>query len=256
MAPPYHKQCPPTGSPPHQYKVSYSPHSKHHLALNISFIFISITLFTITLHTVTHKHILTPTPQSHTSLTPLNTLAHVAAQCSKSYFHNTNTHSRLTILILLLLAGDTGAIVNPGPYCPKYPCVLCARAVKWGQRAIQCDSCGDRSEHAGWYHVSCIGSFTPTYAGLVNNSVSWICDRCGIPNFSSSLFSSNPIPISNSFNILSEHHRDNPPNKHIHLTNPRHSTPTKPNFIHRPPPTPLVPFLTAQVSPTVLPLTH
>ncbi|ROT75948.1 hypothetical protein C7M84_005481 [Penaeus vannamei] len=48
---------------------------------------------------------------------------------------------RHTILLLLLLCGDTGANVNPGPCRPKHPCMICTRAVKWGQRAIQCDNC-------------------------------------------------------------------------------------------------------------------
>jgi len=74
-------------------------------------------------------------------------------------------------------------------------------------------------------HVSCIGSLTPTYAGLVGNSVSWICIRCGIPNFSDSFFLTTPLPLYNSFNTLDQHNTINPGSQHTLLPNPNHSTP-------------------------------
>ena len=125
------------------------PHNTFHIT--------TVALFIITLHAVIKKQAHTPTSmiktQTHTNTTHILT----AVQCLKSHHNNTNTHQRHTILLLLLLCGDTGAIVNPGPYCPKYPCVLCTKAVKWGQRAIKCESCDGGSEYAGWYHVGCIG---------------------------------------------------------------------------------------------------
>ena len=33
---------------------------------------------------------------------------------------------------------------------PKLPCQLCGKSAKWGQRALQCDSCDM------WYHVHCL----------------------------------------------------------------------------------------------------
>ena len=105
------------------------------------------------------------------------------------------------LMLLLLLCGDTGALTNPGPRAPKYPCQLCRHAVKWGQRAIQCDRCCEASIHKGWYHVSCVGGFTAAYDGLVGQSLSWICWECGAPNYSSSL-SRSPIPNYNRFSSL------------------------------------------------------
>lgn len=55
----------------------------------------------------------------HTSLYKENaitdtTLILAATRCSKTNYNNTNPHARHTILLLLLLCGYTGAIVNPG----------------------------------------------------------------------------------------------------------------------------------------------
>lgn len=105
------------------------------------------------------------------------------------------------LMLLLLLCGDTGALTNPGPRAPRYPCQLCRRAVRWGQRAIQCDRCCEASVHTGWYHVSCVGDFTAAFDGLVGRSLSWICWDCGAPNYSSSLIHS-PIHTQNRFSFL------------------------------------------------------
>ena len=51
--------------------------------------------------------------------------------------------SSLYMMAILTLSGDVE--LNPGPYTPKYPCMICAKAVKWKQKAIQCDNC------EGWY---------------------------------------------------------------------------------------------------------
>ena len=98
-------------------------------------------------------------------------------------------------LLILLQAGDLE--VNPGPYKPKYPCEVCSKAVKWGQQALKCDDC------EGWIHRDCIGMNSETYQALANNSASWICCNCGLPNFSSSLFltSLSDLDISNPFSI-------------------------------------------------------
>ena len=201
--------------------------NKRHLVLHLAFLSLTWILLTLTLHALISKHTQTctnPSQDTSTSQTSFDTFHALSALRKSTPHHNTHnyTHSRRTILLLLLLCGDTGAIVNPGPYCPKYPCVVCRKAVKWGQRAIQCDNCCERSEHAGWYHVSCIGSFTQLYAGLVNNNVAWICDGCGLPNFSSSIFTTSPITLTNSFNTLHEHNIDNPPIQHAPLSNPSH----------------------------------
>lgn len=79
------------------------------------------------------------------------------------------------------------------------PCLLCTKAVKWGQS----DICCDQSERVGWYHISCIEPFTQIYNGLVN-IIMWIC-RCGSTN--TRIFSlSSPI-LYNSFD--NEHNMSN-----------------------------------------------
>lgn len=55
----------------------------------------------------------------HTSLYKENAVTDIthilpATRCPKTNYNNTNPHARHTILLLLLLCGYTGAIVNPG----------------------------------------------------------------------------------------------------------------------------------------------
>jgi len=40
------------------------------------------------------------------------------------------------LLLLVLQAGDIE--LNPGPYIPKFPCKICSKAAKWGQKCLQC----------------------------------------------------------------------------------------------------------------------
>ena len=62
----------------------------------------------------------------------------------------TDTHIRpgrsssLIASFLLSLAGDIE--LNPGPSKPKHPCLIGIKAVRWKQKAVQCDQCD------GWYH--------------------------------------------------------------------------------------------------------
>ena len=97
--------------------------------------------------------------------------------------------------LLLMQAGDLHP--NPGPYQPKFPCVICEKAAKWNQRAVCCDKCD------GWFHVSCMNMNTVVYDALANSSISWICCQCGMPNFSDSLFSKSDTQLSNQFSSLS-----------------------------------------------------
>ena len=98
-------------------------------------------------------------------------------------------------LLVMMQAGDLHP--NPGPYKPKFPCALCDKAAKWNQRAVSCDECH------GWFLVDCMNMSTAVYNVLAESSqIEWICCQCGVPNFSSSLFS-NSIELSNSFDCLS-----------------------------------------------------
>jgi hypothetical protein len=53
----------------------------------------------------------------------------------------------LLYLSVLLILQSADCELNPGPRTPKYPCMVCGKAVKWNQRAVACDNC------EGWYHV-------------------------------------------------------------------------------------------------------
>ena len=59
------------------------------------------------------------------------------------------------LLLLLVLAGDTGFQLNPGP-C-KYPCGVCQKPVKSNQAGIECEEC------LLWYHKKCIYQSTHSY---------------------------------------------------------------------------------------------
>ena len=109
----------------------------------------------------------------------------------------------LLALCILLQSGDIQP--HPGPYTknlkkapPKYQCGVCDKNVSWNARATQCDCCDI------WFHAKCIDMGIDSYQHLCNNSVSWICHQCGLPNFASSFFtSSNTITLENSFSPLS-----------------------------------------------------
>ena len=81
--------------------------------------------------------------------------------------------------ILLILGGQVE--LNPGPKA-KYPCQICNRAVKWGQKGIACDNCDL------WYHQPCMSMNSDTYLKLANTSIAWLCKVCNTPNHSSVLY--------------------------------------------------------------------
>jgi hypothetical protein len=103
------------------------------------------------------------------------------------------TESWLHLSLFLLMAGDIES--NPGPRKPKYPCVVCSAAVKSSDPAVCCDQCGM------WLHNRCSGLSPHMYELMKHTSGTWICPSCGMPSFSSSLFSAS-IDTSNSFNVL------------------------------------------------------
>ena len=72
---------------------------------------------------------------------------------------------------------------SPGPHVHKFPYQLCE---KWGLNCLQWNLC-----HM-WHHVSCLGMQKSVYETLgTEQSLTWICCECGIPQFwnmSSSLY--------------------------------------------------------------------
>ena len=95
---------------------------------------------------------------------------------------NNSTYRNISRLLILAIAGDIQ--MNPGPRIPKYPCAICRKACTWKTRAIQCDDCDN------WHHAQCVDMNSHVYSALDSPDMSWHCFACGIPQFSSSLFSS------------------------------------------------------------------
>ena len=115
--------------------------------------------------------------------------------------HRNSCSSLLYCLSMVLIMQSGDLHPNPGPYKPKYPCNICNKAAKWGQRATCCDNCNQ------WYHVDCMSMSTPSYEFLQDTklNVSWYCNNCGNPNYANSyLFSSTSLDLSNSFSCLSD----------------------------------------------------
>lgn len=104
--------------------------------------------------------------------------------------------------LIALLAGDIE--MNPGPRMPKYPCQICHKAAKWGQKAIECEQC------CGWHHTSCLNMNDDMYQVLTDHpSYSWICCNCGVPNFSTTFLESLwGFELSNSFSHLENNSSD------------------------------------------------
>ena len=101
-------------------------------------------------------------------------------------------------LLLLILAFDIEQ--NPGPGSQEiadYPCGSCDIQVKDDDMGIQCDDCNM------WFHINCQNLNPKMYDILGNHSYSWVCQNCGLPNFSTSLFGEKPSVVStNRFSIL------------------------------------------------------
>ncbi|KAK3096098.1 hypothetical protein FSP39_023212 [Pinctada imbricata] len=144
-----------------------------------------------------------------------------------------NDHLLYLSIILILQSSDCE--LNPGPRPVKWPCQVCNKACKWGQRAIACDSCDK------WYHVNCIGMASNIYRyhSVIKTDASWICCSCGLPNFSTSLFESLVVDTSNTYHSLSSSHdttcSSEDPGSPLHASSPirskaKHKEPPKQRF--------------------------
>lgn len=116
---------------------------------------------------------------------------------------NNNRKLVSSFLFLLMVVNAHDVETNPGPYKPKFPCQVCDKAVKWGQRGVRCDTCLE------WCHIDCMGMGTRTYENLDGSRVIWFCSTCNGSNYSAGhLFSNSNIEVSNSFNSLSINSND------------------------------------------------
>ena len=102
-------------------------------------------------------------------------------------------------ILTLLISNSWDTETNPGPVSlidnSHFPCGLCDVSVGWE------DTCNI------WYHIDCQGMSSTMY-GIYNKSLSksiaWECIRCGMPNFSTSLFDTEAsLEVSNRFETLS-----------------------------------------------------
>ena len=109
-------------------------------------------------------------------------------------------------LFVILISNSWDIETNPGPDSRSddslYLCGLCDVSVGWEDRGICCcDTCNV------WYHIDCQGMSTTMYGvynRTLNKSIAWECIRCGMPNFSTSLFdTSASLDVSNRFETLS-----------------------------------------------------
>ena len=150
-----------------------------------------------------------------------------------SKYANFSQTSRLLICMMIIQSGDIQT--NPGPRQVKYPCGLCNRAVRYGQRGVMCDGCDT------WFHCNCMHMNTAVYRGITSN-VSWLCCNCGIPNFSSSFFSATfSFDSPNPFSPLAEAIPENTPPRLASSPKPPNteaSSPKPPNTQRKPLPTP------------------
>ncbi len=115
----------------------------------------------------------------------------------------------LLYLVTILLAQDIE--LNPGPIQPAdhngklvvrnpvpFPCGVCKQNVGDTHAALVCDSCDQ------WHHINCQGVTQVVYECLIGQEISWACISCGMPNFSTSLFSSLNMHSQNPFSTLDE----------------------------------------------------
>jgi hypothetical protein len=96
----------------------------------------------------------------------------------------------------ILLANSYAPEPNPGHRTLRCPCGSCNKAVTWKTAGVCCDSCDT------WHHKDCIGMSTMIYKGLHN--VSWNCDLCGLPNFSSCIFDTSTFVSTNIYDTLND----------------------------------------------------
>ena len=123
--------------------------------------------------------------QCHTTCS-LYVSSHFSTKNSVKIAKASSNKTTLLYLCSLLVMQSADTEMNPGPRGrpPKYPCGSCNKAVKWNddKGGVFCENC------RVWFHAACEGMSKHIYDIIGNNSISWICTNCAMPNFSSALF--------------------------------------------------------------------
>ncbi|CAG2200390.1 unnamed protein product [Mytilus edulis] len=135
---------------------------------------------------------------------------YVYRDINKRHKWYTNINTTQTNIYLIILCGDIHS--NPGP--TKYPCTLCAKAVKSNQKALQCDECNE------WTHIKCNGQINEKEYAMFqkHEHLSWSCHNCLFTNVSTSFFNLS-VGNDNSFSSLSDSNSDElDTNKSINIT--------------------------------------
>ena len=133
-------------------------------------------------------------PNQYCSVLQMHQITSLASHVSLWWTH-IGQYLCICYLSAILVSNACDVATNPGP--PKFPCNICKKAVRWTTPGVCCDTCDQ------WFHKACMGINTCIYESLASNNVSWQCCRCGMPNFSSSLFDSTISEHTNPFSILS-----------------------------------------------------
>jgi hypothetical protein len=141
-----------------------------------------VLLFTI-IYTVNEKVSINETLDTNSTVTTSSTYEWIRAvylfRKQNPCPLNLSGNNLQQLSILLILGGQVE--LNPGPKA-KYPCQICNRAVKWGQKGIACDNCDL------WYHQTCMSMNSDTYLRLANTSIAWLCKVRNTPNHNSVLY--------------------------------------------------------------------
>ena len=170
------------------------------------------------LYLCVHRTTTAPPDNSDTSQNPFQKFTHFGILSSSGltlksknniFGHKFPSKKPTSLNVLNLLLILSGLEVNPGPHNPKrkqtkFPCGICHKQCTWRQPSVACDVCDI------WYHKKCLQMNSAVFDNLQN--VSWICCKCGLPNFSSGLFSKShsDVNCSNSFETLNSTILDEP----------------------------------------------
>ena len=84
---------------------------------------------------------------------------------------------------------------GPKRHLPYWACacalLVCAKAVKWTDLGIYCDSCQQ------WFHTECQGMSINIYEIVGASNLSWQCLQFGLPHYTTSLFDTFSITMRN-----------------------------------------------------------